>query len=390
METTDDMTLLRDYVANNSETAFETLVSRRVNFVYSAAMRQVRDPHLAAEITQTVFVILAQKAARIPEKTILGGWLFKTTRFVAMDEMRKLARHRQYEQEADMELEIQPTAPEPVWEQMSPLLDAALAALGEQDRQALLLRFFENKSLAEVGNHLATNEDTAGKRVMRALEKLRRYFSKHGVASSTSTIAGAISTHSVQGAPAALAKTITAAALAHSATTAGSPLTFIKGALKLMAWTKTTTAVVIGGVILAAGTATLAIKHQPRAAGPVATQPNSWPFMNFTTPADTFQSWLVAMNKSNLQATMASFTPDGQALYLQTAGKGKSDSDLIAMNTKIAGMIGKFQVVSNEVVSADESILHASSSRLGNIAVPMKKIGDEWKINGNIKAGEAK
>src|SRR3954464_6508831 len=101
MQTTDDMALLREYVAGHSETAFETLVSRRVGFVYSAALRQVRDPHLAGEITQTVFIILAQKAARISEKTILGGWLFKTTRFVAIAEMRKLMQRRQHEQEAD-------------------------------------------------------------------------------------------------------------------------------------------------------------------------------------------------------------------------------------------------------------------------------------------------
>ena len=63
-----------------------------------------------------------------------------------------------------------------LWQQISPLLDEALAQLGEKDRQAVLLRFFENKSLAEVGNRLGTGEDTARKRVSRALEKLRRYF----------------------------------------------------------------------------------------------------------------------------------------------------------------------------------------------------------------------
>ena len=173
----DEMALLREYVERRSEMAFETLVSQRIGFVYSAALRQVRDPHLAEEITQTVFVILAQKAGRISEKTILGGWLFKTTRFVAIAEMRKLAQRRQYEQEADMESEIQSTASDLVWEQLSPLLDGALAALGEKDRHAVLLRFFENKSLAEIGADLATNEDTAGKRVSRALEKLRKYLS---------------------------------------------------------------------------------------------------------------------------------------------------------------------------------------------------------------------
>ena len=89
----------------------------------------------------------------------------------------------------------------PLWEQMSPLLDEALASLGEKDRQAVLLRFFENKSLAEVGSYLGIGEDTARKRISRALEKLHRYFTKRGVSSTTAIIAGAISANSVQAAP---------------------------------------------------------------------------------------------------------------------------------------------------------------------------------------------
>lgn len=70
MPVNDDMILLRDFAATNSETAFATLVARRVNFVYSAALRQVRDPHLAPEITQAVFIILAQKPAASAKEPI--------------------------------------------------------------------------------------------------------------------------------------------------------------------------------------------------------------------------------------------------------------------------------------------------------------------------------
>jgi RNA polymerase sigma factor (sigma-70 family) len=182
MHEMDDMALLREYATRNSETAFEALVSRRVNFVYSAALRQIRDPHLAEEVTQAVFIILAQKAGRIPGKTVLSGWLFKTTRFAALAHRRAAAKRRQRELEAQMQSEIQSPAPDPLWEQISPLLDEALGQLGETDRQAVLLRFFENKSLAEVGNFLGTGEDTARKRVSRALEKLHRFFLKRGVA----------------------------------------------------------------------------------------------------------------------------------------------------------------------------------------------------------------
>ena len=265
MQDLDDLTLLREYAANHSEKAFEELVSRRVGFVYSAALRQVRDPHLAEEITQAVFIILAQKAGKISDQTILAGWLFKTTRFAAIAQTRDLAkrswRRATIEMEVQMQTEIQ-SPPDPLWEKMSPLLDEALASLGETDRQAVLLRFFENKSLAEVGSELGTGEDTARKRVSRALEKLHRHFNKRGVSLTTAILAGAMTANSVQVAPVALAKSVTAVALAKGAAASGSTLTLIKGALKLMAWTKAKMAVAVGvGVLLAAGTATLTFKE---------------------------------------------------------------------------------------------------------------------------------
>ena len=258
----DDMALVREYAASNSETAFETLVSRRVGFVYSAALRQVRDPLMAEEVTQAVFIILAQKAGRISGKTILTGWFFRTTRFVALAQMRAEAKRRRRELEVQMQSEFQSPAADEIWNQMSPLLDEALATLGETDRQAVLLRFFENKSLVEVGSSLGLGEDTARKRVARALEKLRSYFSKHGVSSTTSIIAGAISTNSIQAAPMALAKSVTAVAIAKGAAASVSTLTLIKGALKIMAWTKAKTAIVVGvGVLLAAGMTTVVVEE---------------------------------------------------------------------------------------------------------------------------------
>ena len=115
MQAMDDMALLREYASRNSEAAFETLVSRHVNFVHSSALRQVRDSHLAREITQAVFIILAQKAARISDKTILTGWLFKTTRFAALAQTRAAVKRQQREQEAYVQSEIQSTAPDPLW-----------------------------------------------------------------------------------------------------------------------------------------------------------------------------------------------------------------------------------------------------------------------------------
>ena len=148
----DDIGLLREYATRNSEPAFAELVSRRVGFVYSAALRQVRDPADAEEITQAVFLILARKAGRISDQTNLMGWLFKTTRFTALAHRRAAAKRRQREQEAQMQSATSIRRTQSRWEQMSPLLDEALAKLGEKDRQAVLLRYFENRRLSEVGS----------------------------------------------------------------------------------------------------------------------------------------------------------------------------------------------------------------------------------------------
>jgi len=257
----DDMALVREYAASQSEPAFSTLVSRHVNLVYAAAMRQVRDPHLAEEITQAVFIILARKAGALSPQTILSGWLYRTARFVAADALKIQRRRQRREQEAQMEASIDPQQSDPAWAQLWPLLDEAMARLRDKDRDAIVLRYFENKSLQEVGAALGVEKSAAQKRVARSLDKLHRYFARRGVSSTTAIIAGAISAHSVQAAPVALAKAVAAVAAAKGAAASGSTLTLIKGALKIMAWTKAKTAIVVGAsVLLAAGTTAIAVK----------------------------------------------------------------------------------------------------------------------------------
>ena len=132
--------------------------------------------------------------------------------------MLKVQRHRQrHEQEAYMQSMLEDHPMDAAWQELSPLLDEAMAQLRDQDRDALVLRFFENKSLREVGDALGLQERAAQKRVARGLEKLHAFFARRGIASTTAIIASAVSAHSIQAAPVALAKSITAVAVTKGA-----------------------------------------------------------------------------------------------------------------------------------------------------------------------------
>jgi hypothetical protein len=171
-----------------------------------------------------------------------------------------------------------------------------MAQLRDRDRDAIVLRYFENRSLKEVGGALGVEERAAQKRVARGLERLRAQFAKRGLALTTLAIAGAISAHSVQAAPVALTQTVTTVALAKGAAASGSTLTLIKGALKLMAWTKINAAVVVAvGVLLAAGTATVAVeKHREANQYIVGQAP--WSDMGAATPQAALQSLAWALS----------------------------------------------------------------------------------------------
>jgi RNA polymerase sigma factor (sigma-70 family) len=274
----EDMALVREYAATQSEQAFETLVSRHLSLVYSAAVRQVGDPQLAKDVTQAVFIILARKATSLGDKVILSGWLYRTTRFACADALKIQRRRLMREQEAQMDAMIQSGQPDLNWEQLSPILDEAMAQLRDQDRDAIVLRYFENKSLREVGTAMGLEERAAQKRVARGLEKLRAFLTKRGVALTTAIIAGTVSANSIQAAPVGLVTTVTATAVKGTTATA-STLTLAKGALKVMAWTKIKAAIITGvGVLLVAGTTTTIVKEiHSRSYDPKAFWETQWP-----------------------------------------------------------------------------------------------------------------
>ncbi len=218
----DDAQLLRRYGQDRSEPAFTTLVQRHVNLVYFAALRRVGgDRHLADEVTQRVFTDLSRKALSLTNRPVLTGWLYTSTRYAAAQAVRSEQRRRHYEQEAHAMRETDST-PVENWEQLRPVIDEALDELSERDREAVLLRYFENRPLTEIGVKYRLSPDAARMRVDRALEKLRALLTKRGIASTSSALAIVFIAQAGLAAPADLIATVVSASLgpAGAATTA--------------------------------------------------------------------------------------------------------------------------------------------------------------------------
>ena len=203
-----DLELLARYTRQDAEDAFAELVRRHLGLVYSAALRQVRSPQLAEEVSQSVFTDLARNAARLKPNTVLSAWLYQVTRRTAIDVVRREVSRQSREQIAT---EMNATNAAADWTHIEPLLDEAMDALDESDRAAVLLRYFENKSLREVGDALGASENAAQKRLTRAVERMREFFVKRGIAVGASGLVVVMSSNAIQAAPIGLAITISSA-----------------------------------------------------------------------------------------------------------------------------------------------------------------------------------
>jgi RNA polymerase sigma factor (sigma-70 family) len=256
---TPDSELLRRFAKTNSEDAFAELVKRYVNLVYSAALRQVNgDAHLAQDVAQTVFTDLAHKVDSLSRRETLTGWLYTSAHFAAAKIVRTENRRRDRE-EKFMREPIHETVPDPGfaeagadWQKLRPTLDDVMHELKETDREAILLRYFENRQFAEVGAKLGLNENAARMRVERALEKLRDIFTKRGITTATA-LASVISANAIQIAPANLAATLTTASIA-VAGTGTFTLLKIMTAIKLKLG--------ISALVVAGATTAFVIQHQ--------------------------------------------------------------------------------------------------------------------------------
>ena len=379
----DDLELVQQYARTQSEAAFATLVSRHLNWVYSVAWRHVRDAHLAEEVAQTAFIILAQKAGSLDSNTVVSGWLYRTTRFAAAKALTLRRRRQEREQEAYMRSQLNETETA-AWKEIEPLLETALGQLAEKDQNALVLRFFEDRSFKEISSVLGTSEAGAKMRVNRALEKLRGLFTRRGLTFSTGAIAAAIGTHSVQAAPANLAASVTVAALKGTTLTT-STLTLLETTLKVMAWTKIKTAVAVGAIaLLAAGTATITVQHARASAAS-----SGFRFAGYGTPEASVQSMLWAGSRGDFKSFLAGCTPE-QARRFESKMAGKSDAQIADEAKAWANALKGYQITQKEVISDSEVHLHihatpsAEGLRSGKVIVVMQKVGNDWKQEGDL------
>ena len=258
----EDAELLGRYASERSESAFTELIRRHVDLVYSAALRLAGgDIHRAQDVTQQVFTELARQARRLRNHPALAGWLYTTTRLVALRANRTEQRRKAREQEANSmnELLRNPTS-EPAWDDLLPVLDEAMHRLGEKDRVAVLLRYFQNQSLKEVGARLGLSENAARMRVERALEKLRAQLARKGVTTTATALALALTGNAATAAPTAFVATLTGGSIAGAAAAGGTTFTL----LKFMTTTKLKTGI-IGTIAAASVATTLVIQHQAQA-----------------------------------------------------------------------------------------------------------------------------
>jgi RNA polymerase sigma factor (sigma-70 family) len=252
MEDADD---LRSFIDSASQDAFASLVRRHIDLVYSAAMRQVKNHHLAQDITQHVFLDLARKASTLRRETVLGAWLLVATRYAARDALRSQSRRQKHErQAAAMRPEQDKSESNSNWNEISDHLDEAMTSLSKADQRVIVLRYFEQRSTDEAAAALGISPEAARQRSHRALERLRTQLQRHGAQVSAAALGSVVAAHGVSAAPVELAAGVCAKVAGASALAAApTGIGLMKGLVIFMSMGKSHLAIIVVAILMLAG-----------------------------------------------------------------------------------------------------------------------------------------
>ena len=252
---TPDQQLIHDYVERGSQAAFAQLVERHQSLVYSTCLREVNDTALAEDVTQVVLLLLAMKAPALKGHSAVAGWLFQTARFASRNARRKEMHRRRVEQEAAEELKLCSAQAGDCWiESAEPILNRALLSLRPAEREAILIRYFEDRSIHETGIALGISNGAAQMRISRAVGKLRRYFARRGIALSSAALLGLLSTRTIHAMSQACREAALKIALGSAAgrrpAAAGSIDLMARGVIRAMWTTKLQAAMLFASILL--------------------------------------------------------------------------------------------------------------------------------------------
>jgi RNA polymerase sigma factor (sigma-70 family) len=251
-----DNDLITRFLDGDRQNAFRALVEKHSAMIYGCARRIVGDHETAQDVTQAVFILLSRKAPDLKNHRSITGWLYRCASLVSRDALKLSRRRAARERDS---LVAEPDADR--WAEIAVHLDSSMNRLSENDRHAILLRFFENQSLKDVGRALGISEDTAQKRISRALEQLRKLLLLKGVALSATTLASSVSANASSSMPLATPALLSASALTTSKASV-SVNAILKASATTMFMSKIKTAAIVTmSALLFAGGATTVINR---------------------------------------------------------------------------------------------------------------------------------
>lgn len=381
-----DYQLLRQHAGDGSDEAFKALVDRYLNLVYSVAMSRLGNEASAKDITQVVFAALARKSGRLSEKVVLSGWLYQATTHACQDLQRSEARRKKWENEAVQQQLAQSHENHFDTTEITPMITRALSSLGASERDAILLRFIENREFRHIGLQLGISDAAAKMRVARGLERLRALLQKQGITLSDAALCAAFP-HLVQPAPDSLAAAVKSNAVLHASLSQSNTL-LLKGVLHAMAWSNTKTALVVGAsLLLAAGGATTYYlrSHHPSLAYPRS----SWSTAGHSEPPAALALILSYATKGDGEHILSSMSPRLQHkmhedLDKQIQVQGVSIAQILAQMGQmwVRGVDG-FDVIGQDVSDNGNGIdVHVQfRGRHGDSTFRLIKIDGEWKLD---------